>query len=121
MQMIQVIRQAKTIQEGINNLIEASKLDFKNRYPKADAEYKVVEGKKYIKIIRDSSAHSFIVKEDDGKFKKGDILMASTWTTPAKNQARGNLFTGFYIEWTGAIYLDTKVFYADPRKQHILI
>ena len=62
-------------------------------------------GKKYIKIIRDSGAHAFIVKEDSDKFKKGDILKPASWSTPAKNQARGNVLTGFMIEWTGPLYL----------------
>jgi hypothetical protein len=64
------------------------------------------EGRKYIKIVTSSggntSAHSFIVKEDHGKFKAGDILMASSWKAPATNFARGNVLEGRYkARWTG--------------------
>lgn len=62
------------------------------------------EGGKYIKVIRDSSVHSFIVKEDGGKFKKGDILKAASWNAPARNFARGNILKGGYkVSWTGAV------------------
>jgi hypothetical protein len=59
-------------------------------------------GKKYIKVISGRSAHSFIVLEDDGKFKKGDILKTASWNAPAKNFARGNIFGEYSIRWTGA-------------------
>lgn len=62
------------------------------------------EGRKYVKIIHGSSVHSFIVKEDGPKFKKGDILKAASWNAPATNFARGNILTGNYgmVTWTGA-------------------
>jgi hypothetical protein len=64
------------------------------------------EGNKYIKVISGTSAHSFIQKEDDKKFKAGDILKAASWTQPAKNFARGNIYDGSSfrtrITWTGA-------------------
>ena len=105
--MIEVIKQAKTLDEGIKNLIDASKLDYKNfRYTNTqgnDDVYEVKEGKKYIKIIRGTGVHCFIVKEDDTKFNKGDILKSASWSTPAKNKARGNVLTGFIIQWTGAV------------------
>ena len=70
-----------------------------------EASLKIIETQLYFKVIKDGSVHSFIVKEDGLKFKKGDILKAATYNTPAKNQARGNLFTGYRIRWTGAEYL----------------
>lgn len=61
------------------------------------------EGNKYIKVIQGNSVHSFIVKKDGGKFKKGDILKAASWAAPALNFARGNILDGGYsIRWTGA-------------------
>ena len=61
-------------------------------------------GKKYIKILSGGSAHSFIVNTDkDSKFKKGDILMAASWSAPARNKPRGNIFDDNYkVKWTGA-------------------
>lgn len=49
-------------------------------------------GTKYIKITSGGSAHSFIVNTSkDNKFKMGDILMAASWASPARNKARGNI------------------------------
>ena len=62
-------------------------------------------GKKYIKVIKGTSVHSFIMIEDDAKFKKGDILMAATWATPARNKARGNVFESYSVDWMGPKYL----------------
>ena len=62
-------------------------------------------GKKYVKVIKGGSVHSFIVNvHDDPKFKFGDILKAAGWASPAKNFARGNIFEGNFngVGWTGA-------------------
>lgn len=67
-------------------------------------------GSKYIKVIKssyggDRSVHSFIVKNDTAKFKKGDILKANSWNAPATNFARGNVIAKKYgqTQWTGAM------------------
>jgi hypothetical protein len=63
------------------------------------------EGKSYIRIMKETSVHSFIVKEDGPKFKKGDILKAASYSAPAKNFTRGNIFNPESFEnvsWTGA-------------------
>ena len=68
----------------------------------------VKEGKKYMKVIKglgnQRCVWGFIVKEDGGKFVKGDILKAAGWAAPALNQARGNNFDDYNIEWTGPAY-----------------
>jgi len=86
-------------------LTEASK---KTRY---DMVMKFAEnlsfkmGKKYVKCFnKDGGVHSFIVNvHDDPKFEFGDILKPAGYGTPAKNFARGNIFTNLdRITWTGA-------------------
>ena len=69
-------------------------------------------GSKYIKIITgkhggNRSVWGFIVNTDfDKKFKRGDLLKAAGWTTPARTAARGNILDGGYvINWTGPLYL----------------
>lgn len=66
---------------------------------------KVVEGKKYFKVVTNRSAHSFIVKNTEGKFREGDILMAASWAAPAKNFARGNILDETFdrVRWVGAV------------------
>lgn len=70
-------------------------------------------GRKYIKVEKGHakgdqvSVWGFIVNaDDDKKFRKGDILKAAGWATPARNKARGNILDGGYsIRWTGPEYL----------------
>lgn len=75
---------------------------FRTRFAEG-LEFKM--GKKYVKVIHNRSAHSFIVNvHDDPKFKFGDILKPASWASPAKNFARGNIFEGNFggIRWMGA-------------------
>ena len=65
-------------------------------------------GSKYIKVItgrEQRSVHSFICLKDNGKFKKGDILKAAGWSSPARNFARGNVIAKQFgqTRWTGAM------------------
>lgn len=63
-------------------------------------------GNKYIKIVKGGSVWGFVINTDtDKKFKRGDILKAASWNAPARNAARGNVFTGFKVNWTGPNYL----------------
>ena len=70
-------------------------------------EIRVVEGKRYLKVVTGSGVqdrvHSFICRQDQGKFKAGDVLKAASWAAPAKNFARANLFRGDFssVRWTG--------------------
>jgi hypothetical protein len=68
---------------------------------------KVVEGRKYHKVVTGNSVWGFIVATDDDKmFKRGDILKAASWATPARNKPRGNIFTDMsWVRWTGPAYL----------------
>ena len=75
---------------------------FRTRFAEG-LEFKM--GKKYVKVITKGSVHSFIVNvHDDSNFKFGDILKAASWSTPARNFARGNILEGNFggIQWMGA-------------------
>ena len=120
--MIQVNQTAKTLDEGIKNLMSGAKQDYvrmstsngtkeltgysKDQDEKWDSNTKVSQGKKYIKVVQETGVFCFIVKEDFKHFKKGDILKAAGYNAPALNSARGNVLTGNYpIQWTGPLYL----------------
>ena len=113
--------QITDIKTGVETLIEAIKTDYRG-WMLRDEEYTQVqkdmierfeqgigysEGKKYIKITKENNGcvWGFVVKEDGPKFKAGDILKAAGWNAPATNAARGNVFDGFQINWTGPNYL----------------
>ena len=123
--MIKVEQTAKTLDEGIINLMAGAKKDYerwstqngqkeltgysKEQVDEWDNKTKVSQGKKYIKIVQDTGVFCFIVKEDFKHFKKGDILKAAGWNAPALNSARGNVLTGNYpIQWTGPLYMDSQ-------------
>ena len=119
--MIKVEKTAKTLDEGIKNLMAGAKQDYvrmstsggreltgysKEQVDNWDNKTKIKEGKKYIKIVQDTGVFCFISKEDFKHFKKGDILKAAGYNAPALNQARGNVLAGNYrIQWTGPLYL----------------
>ena len=120
--MIKVEKTAKTLDEGIKNLMAGAKQDYvrmstsggrkeltgysKEQVETWDSKTRVMPGKKYIKIVQDTGVFCFIAKEDFKHFKKGDILKAAGYNAPALNSARGNVLTGNYpIQWTGPLYL----------------
>ena len=119
--MINVNQTAKTLDEGIKNLMAGAKLDYekwstlggkeltgysKEQVDSWDSKTSVRPGKKYIKIVQENGVFCFIVKEDFKHFKKGDILKPAGYNAPALNSARGNVLTGNYmIQWTGPLYL----------------
>ena len=110
--MIKVDSTSKTIFEGIGKMIDAMVVDYSkgNTNERMFNEYKdgfkTIVGQKFIKITNGNGVKAFIVKQDDGKFKMGDILKPASWRAPAKNSARGNVLEGGYaIQWTGPLYL----------------
>ena len=122
--MIKVEKTAKTLDEGIKNMMIGAKEDYERFHTSngrkeivpgsyGDTELKNYEsktsvrpGKKYIKVVQDTGVFCFIVKEDFKHFKKGDILKAAGFNAPALNSARGNVLAGNYpIRWTGPLYL----------------
>ena len=120
--MIKVEKTAKTLDEGIKNLMTGAKDDYKQnslmgkselssyckeKLENFESQTTVREGKKYIKVIYDRSVFAFIVKEDFKHFKSGDVLKPAGWAAPALNQPRGNVLKGNYpIQWTGPLYLN---------------
>jgi len=105
------------MESALNNLHKAIVTDFAKRTPEMD-DQRVVEfaegltfeeGRKYIKVVKTLGTQKmvwgFLMKEDDQKFKKGDILMAASWAAPARNKARGNIFEDYDVRWTGPHYL----------------
>ncbi len=53
------------------------------------SQLSVYEGRVYDKVVRTDNQRSvwgFIVKKDTKKFKKGDVLMAASWASPATNK-----------------------------------
>ena len=98
------------MEKEINKLLEACIADYKTFSFRPEMEKEYAEGlsykigKKYIKIISNGSVWGFI-NVGNPKFKKGDILKAAGWATPALNKARGNIFEDYVVRWTGPCYL----------------
>ena len=81
----------------------------KEQVDKWDSLIRVEQGQKFIRVVRENGVFAFIVKQDDGRFKKGDILKPAGYRAPAKNSARGNVLSGdYYIQWTGPLYMDSQ-------------
>ena len=118
---------AKDLNEGISNMMSGAKADYERFHTsngrkeivpgsygdtelkEYDSKTKVSFGKKFIKVVQGNGVFAFIVKEDGGKFKKGDILKPAGFNAPAQNSARGNVLTGnYYINWTGPLYMDSQ-------------
>jgi len=89
------------IQEYVKHLAD----DYaKNGYNNKEFYYEI--GRKYVHIIMSDnqrSSHSWVMINDDKKFKQGDILKSASWNAPARNFARGNVLSGIFkhIRWCG--------------------
>ena len=122
--MIQVDKKADNLKDGITNMMLGAKNDYirmstmggkeltgysKEQVDNWDNKTKVIEGKKYIKIVQDTGVFAFVMKEDSGHLKKGDILKAAGYNKPTLNSARGNVLNGnYHIQWTGPLYMDSQ-------------
>ena len=123
--MIKIEKTAKTLEEGIKNLMSGAKQDYVRmstnnglkeltgysleQTNKWDSNTRIFNGKKYIRVVQENGVFCFIVKEDFKHFKKGDVLKAAGYNAPALNSARGNVLTGNYaIQWTGPLYMDSQ-------------
>ena len=122
--MITVDKKADNLKDGITNMMLGAKDDYirmstsggkeltgysKEQVDNWDNKTKVSEGKKYIKIVQDTGVFAFVMKEDSGHLKKGDVLKAAGYNKPALNSARGNVLNGnYYIQWTGPLYMDSQ-------------
>ena len=122
--MYKVEQKADNLKDGITNMMLGAKNDYirmstsggkeltgysKEQVDNWDNKTKVIEGKKYIKIVQDNGVFAFVMKEDSGHLKKGDVLKAAGYNKPALNSARGNVLNGnYYIQWTGPLYMDSQ-------------
>ncbi len=122
--MITVDKKADNLKDGITNMMLGAKNDYirmstsggkeltgysKEQVDNWDNKTKVIEGKKYIKIVQDTGVFAFVMKEDSGHLKKGDVLKAAGYNKPAVNSARGNVLEGnYHIQWTGPLYMDSQ-------------
>ena len=122
--MITVDKKADNLKDGITNMMLGAKDDYirmstsggkeltgysKEQVDNWDNKTKVSMGKKYIKIVQDTGVFAFVMKEDSGHLKKGDVLKAAGYNKPALNSARGNVLEGnYHIQWTGPLYMDSQ-------------
>jgi len=64
---------------------------------------KLKRDKDYSRLFVRGAVHSFIVMEDRGKFKRGDILRPMNRTTPDTSFVHGNVLENKYekVSWSG--------------------
>ena len=105
--MITVDKKADNLKDGITNMMLGAKDDYirmstmggkreltgysKEQADNWDNKTKIKEGKKYIKVVQDTGVFAFVMKEDSGHLKKGDVLKAAGYNKPALNAARVNV------------------------------
>jgi hypothetical protein len=97
-----------SVQEYVSHL----QADYDSRSGNQFIEFKYELGRKYVHVImhhvgqfsiNQRSSHSWIMMDDDKKFKRGDILKSASWRAPARNFMRGNVLRGTFknIKWSG--------------------
>ena len=115
---IPILRNEREKHMNLEPLLNAIVKDFA-RWDKASDErvaefaagLSIEEGRKYLKVVKTLGSQQmvwgFVQKEDDKKFRAGDILKAAGWAAPARNKPRGNVLEGDFswVRWTGPEYL----------------
>ena len=111
MKGIQMKQEMQTALEAVKEVMIEDYMRFMPENERMQTEFiegiGLKEGQKYIKILQRNSVWGFVVNtETDKKFKYGDILKAAGYAAPARNAARGNVFTNLgWVQWTGPAYL----------------
>ncbi len=116
-----VNKTAKTLLEGVSNMMAGAKEDYikwstmggkeltgyaKEQVDNWDKDWDYKVGQKYIKVTRKRGVFGFVMMQDYKHFKRGDILKAAGYNKPALNAPRGNVLEGnYHIQWTGPLYL----------------
>jgi hypothetical protein len=96
----------------IQEYVEHLQKDYDSRGGNQFIEFHYELGRKYVHVImhhvgqfsaNQRSSHSWIMLDDDKKFKQGDILKSASWKAPARNFMRGNVLRGTFknIRWCG--------------------
>jgi hypothetical protein len=97
---------------GVQEYVAHLQSDYDSKGGNQFIEFKYELGRKYIHVIMNHigqfsvgqrSSHSWIMIDDDKKFKRGDILKSASWRAPARNFARANVLKCDYsnIRWCG--------------------
>jgi hypothetical protein len=103
---------AKELDIGLQEYVNHLQADYNSKGNNQFIEFKYELGRKYIHVIMNHvgqfsigqrSSHSWIMIDDDKKFKRGDILKSASWRAPARNFMRGNVLRGTFknIRWSG--------------------
>lgn len=95
--------------EYMDSIVASYKAKMEFREWVSEFDVTTSRGSKFIKVIKvidkQRSVHSFVCIKAHDKWKVGDVLMAASWSAPAKNFSRGNILTQVYknpVFWTGA-------------------
>lgn len=96
----------------IQEYVEHLQKDYDSKGGNQFIEFHYELGRKYVHVImhhvgqfsaNQRSSHSWIMLDDDKKFRRGDILKSASWKAPARNFMRGNVLRGTFknIRWCG--------------------
>ena len=104
-ELVNQVNQEQDLNKLVDKLCNDLTCAMHERWSHADnVYYYAKKGSKYIKIIKDEKGKDFstsvwgFINVSNDKFEFGDVLKASSWSKPALNKARGNLFEEFPID-----------------------